>query len=68
MKPIREYQTEYTVFWVGGERDGEEIYCSSDLNEAMNFAENFENEHEKEFDPFCGGVAIFDETGSIIEW
>ena len=58
----------YTVFWVGGDKDGEGLCYFGDLMDAMNFARNFEKEHEEEFDPVCGGVAIADESGNLVEW
>ena len=58
----------YTVFWVAGKRDGQELGNFETEREAIKFAKEFLNEHEEEFDPVCGGVAIADGDGKIIEW
>ena len=58
----------YTVFWVGGKRDGEVLRYFGDLKKAMDFAWKFWNEHEEEFDPVWGGVTILDESGNVVEW
>lgn len=46
----------YTIFGVGGKRDGEEIAQTPSLGEAVNIA----NEHESEF-PL--GTSIIDQDG-----
>lgn len=56
----------YTVFWVGGKRDGETIGTFDDEREAAEFAEHFFYEHEEAFDPVCGGVSICDELGNDV--
>lgn len=60
----------YTVHIVGGEHDGKEIGVFDDEAKAINFARQYETEHEEEFDPVCGGVAIVnnatDET--LTDW
>ncbi len=60
----------YAVFWVAGARDGEVLDEFDDIREAITFAEQFRKEHENEFDPTCGGVAISDESkpDGLIEW
>ena len=59
---------EYTVFWVGGEKDGQTLYETNDLDDAIRFANQFTIDHEEEFDPCCGGVGIVDGKGKTIEW
>lgn len=59
---------QYTVFWVGGDRDGEIIETFDDEYKAMKFAEKFSDEHDSEFHPTWGGVAISDEDGNLVEW
>ena len=63
----------YEVFWVAGERDGEVLKTFDNIDaisslQAIDFAEEFLREHEEEFDPWCGGVAIIDENGKALEW
>lgn len=58
----------YTVFWVGDPRDGEILGKFETEGDAVNFAAKFENEHEAEFEPVCGGIAIDDEDGNPVEW
>lgn len=56
----------YVVYWVGGIRDGETLLTCDDERRAVNFAERFSTEHEKEFDPLCGGVSVEDDSGNIV--
>ena len=58
----------YIAFWVGGKRDGEILGIFSNVADGINFVSAFENEHESEFDPVYGGVAIVDELGMDVEW
>lgn len=59
----------YRVIWVAGERDGEELARFEKEIDATNFAIVFEAEHEEEFDPGCGGVAIIGPDGNeVINW
>lgn len=61
----------WTVYWVGGERDGEVLhaYSFTDRIDAERFARDFYREHEDEFDPCCGGVGIEDEDGNVdMDW
>lgn len=61
----------YTVFWVGGPRDGEILKETSGgpeaFAEAVNFATEFSKQHEKEF-LSNGGICIVDQDGKDIEW
>ncbi len=59
---------QYTVFWVGGDRDGEILDTFDDKYKAMDFAEKYSDEHEEEFDPVCGGVGVVDSEGNPVEW
>lgn len=59
---------EYTVFYVGGERDGETLYVTESEIEAIAFARKYSKEHEDEFNPVWGGVGIVDKEGNPIEW
>ena len=72
-KELYDYELDYlggvnmiTVFWVGGERDGETLKVFTNENDAINFAREFYDNHEKEFDPVCGGVGIVDDEGNEI--
>ena len=59
----------YSIFWVAGERDGEILFQTDDKADAINKAYELSEKYEEEFDPLCGGIAIFDEEkGEIIEW
>lgn len=59
----------YEVIWVAGRRDGETLATFDDVADAINFASDFSEEHENEFDEFNGGgVAIIDEKGKDVEW
>lgn len=58
----------YTVYWIAGERDGETLAEFASEAEAIMFAKKFIEEHEDEFDAFCGGVGIEDERGGVLEW
>lgn len=60
----------YIVYWVGGARDGEMLGAFDDVGAAINFASEFEKNHESEFDALCGGVGISDteNENNIIEW
>lgn len=59
----------YTIFWVGGKNDGNVITETDNVNTAIQTAREFYREHETEFDPCWGGVAIVDEkTGTTIAW
>lgn len=60
----------YTVFWIGGERDGETLFEYNDLDDAIASTNEFYTEHETEFDPVCGGVGICDneQPEAWIEW
>lgn len=59
----------YTVFWSGGDRDGEMLYETNDYCEATTRANELWKEHETEFDPCWGGIGITDnETEEIVEW
>lgn len=59
----------YEVFWVAGKRDGEILATFDDVADAINFASDFWEKHENEFDEFNGGgVAIIDENGKDVEW
>lgn len=58
----------YIVFWVAGKRDGETLATFGNESEAIKFANDFFIKHENAFDPVCGGVAIADEKGNIIEY
>ena len=51
----------YTVFGVGGDRDGETIYTTNEYYKAIKVAK----EHEDEY-PL--GVAIIDQDGKDVEW
>ena len=57
----------YIVHWVGGARDGETLAEFDDEYEAIKFARKFSEEHEEEFDPFCGGVGINNPDGNVVE-
>lgn len=61
-------KNEYTVFWVAGKRDGETLATFEEERDAIRFARQFQEEHEDEFDPCCGGVGIVDADGNPIEW
>ena len=70
--PIAIFEDEkktYTVFYIGGERDGETLFTTDNENEAIKYARKFYDEHENEFDSVCGGVGIVDEKGKdVIDW
>ena len=68
MKKYLEEVEEYTVFWIGGEKDGQTIATFATEREAVEFAKQFRNEHEAEFNPVWGGVGITDQEGSEITW
>jgi hypothetical protein len=55
------------VIWVAGERDGELLGCFDKRNLAIDFAYKFLKRHEEEFDLICGGVAIIDEDGNVLQ-
>lgn len=57
----------YCVIWVAGERDGELLGCFDKVNMAIDFAYKFIKKHEEEFDLICGGVAIIDEEGNVLQ-
>lgn len=59
----------YAVYLVGGERDGEELAKFGSETEAVDFARQYSRDHEADFDPVCGGVAIEDPYGeTVIDW
>lgn len=58
----------YEVFWVAGDRDGETLGTFEDEYDAIKFACKFWDEHEEEFDPVCGGVAINASDGEEVNW
>ena len=60
--------SEFTVYWIGGDRDGEVLAVFETEYAAERFAKAFEKEHEDEFDSFCGGVGINDADGNPVEW
>lgn len=60
--------SEFTVYWIGGDRDGEVLAVFEEEYDAERFAKSFEKEHEGEFDSFCGGVGINDADGNPVEW
>ena len=64
---LEEKESRYTVYWTGGERDGETIGEFDTEGEAIKFANDFYKQHEDEFDPVCGGVGITDPNGDIVE-
>lgn len=66
MKDLEEVDM-YEVVWVAGEHDGETIASFETEADAIQFAKKFMKEHEEEFDPVCGGVAIYDPTGEVVE-
>ena len=59
---------EYTVFWIGGEKDGETIATFETERAAVNFAKAYQDEHEADFDPCWGGVGIANKDRDYIEW
>lgn len=59
------HNVNYTVFWVGGKRDGETLALFGDYADATEFARQFFDDHESEF-ALCGGVAIVDEYGRSV--
>lgn len=67
MKMKRRIGNMYCVIWVAGERDGELLGCFEKRNLAIDFAYNFLKKHEEEFDLICGGVAIIDEDGNVLQ-
>lgn len=58
----------FTVFFVAGARDGETLGTFETEAEAIRFARQFQEEHEEEFDPCCGGVGIVDNNNNPVEW
>lgn len=60
----------YRVYWVAGEKDGQEIARFEHEIDSIEFARQFSKDHEKEFDPVCGGVMIVnEETGKeLMDW
>lgn len=58
----------YTVFFVGGERDGEILGNFETFREAELFASIKQEEHKNEFDPVCGGIGITDPADELVEW
>ena len=63
----------FKVFFVssdnkGEHTDGETLATFDNERDAIAFAERFWNENEERFDPMCGGAAIADENGNIVEW
>lgn len=58
----------YTVYWIGGDRDGETLAEFDDENDAIRFACRFHDDHEDEFDPVCGGVGIDGPDGAVSDW
>ena len=64
-----EERVEYVVFITGGDKDGEELARFDKERDAIKFAREYYAEHEDEFDPVCGGVAIIDTLGNdVIDW
>lgn len=60
---------EYSVLLVGGDRDGEKLGSFTDELDAIRFARQYAADHESEFDPVCGGVAIVDALGNTVtDW
>lgn len=58
----------FTAFITGGSDDGKEIGWFADEDKAIRFARAYVADHESEFDPVCGGVAISNnKTGEIVE-
>lgn len=64
------FDARYSVFWVGGERDGEILYETDDLDDAIKAGNRIYKEHETDFDTVCGGVGICDNENpdELIEW
>ena len=60
----------YEVFWVGGERDGETLFEADNEADAINKALELSQEHEDEFDPQFGGIAIVDRLTNreVVDW
>lgn len=58
---------QYDVFWVAGDRDGEVLFSTNDLAEAKAKAFELQEQHEDEFDPDCGGIAICDNADGNCE-
>lgn len=58
----------YTVFWVGGDRDGEILGTTLTEGEAINMARKLYDDHETEFHPIWGGIGIVAPDGSDVEW
>ena len=48
--------------------NGQTIATFATEREAVEFAKQFRNEHEAEFNPVWGGVGITDQEGSEITW
>lgn len=57
---------EYTVYWIGGSRDGEELAKFTDQMEAVKFADRFFQEHESEIHTTWGGISVVDEDDNLI--
>lgn len=60
----------YEVFWVGGDRDGETLFEADNEADAINKALELSQEHEDEFDPAYGGIAIVDRLTNreVVDW
>ena len=58
----------YSIYWVGGDRDGELLGTTLTEGEAITMAKELEESHKDEFHPTWGGIAIVAPDGSYVEW
>lgn len=58
----------YTIIWIAGTRDEEELGTALDFRSAELFAEKFYAEHSDEFDECFGGIGIVNEKGEVEVW
>lgn len=63
---MRKFRPPFTVYWIGGSRDGETIAEFESEYDAEKFAAEYYDEHEDEFDPVCGGVSVMDSDGDLV--
>lgn len=55
----------FNVCWLGGRKDGEVIESFDDELEAVEFADWYVAEHDIEFHPVWGGIAVIDSDGNL---